>query len=46
MTEELQQGTDAWLRARFGKATASRIADVVAKTKTGWAPAERTTPPN
>lgn len=30
------QGTDDWLRARLGKVTASRIADVVAKTKSGW----------
>jgi putative phage-type endonuclease len=32
----MQQGTEEWLRARVGKVTASRIADVVAKTKTGW----------
>lgn len=30
------QGTDDWIKARLGKATASRIADVVAKTKSGW----------
>jgi len=34
---ELVQGTDDWLRARLGKVTASRIADVMAKTKTGYA---------
>lgn len=30
------QGTDAWRMERLGKATASRIADVIAKTKMGW----------
>lgn len=33
---EIIQGSDAWKALRLGKATASRIADVVAKTKTGW----------
>lgn len=32
----MEQGTTAWLHARAGKITASRIADVMAKTKTGW----------
>lgn len=36
MTEELIQGSDEWFAARLGKATASRIADLMAKTKTGW----------
>ena len=36
MTEDLQQGTDAWLLARIGFCSASRISDVVAKTKTGY----------
>lgn len=31
-----EQRTEEWYAARCGKATASRIADVVAKTKTGW----------
>jgi putative phage-type endonuclease len=31
-----EQGTDAWRRDRLGKATASRIADVIARTKSGW----------
>lgn len=31
-----EQGTDAWLAERMGKVTASRIADMMAKTKTGW----------
>ena len=35
-TEQLQQGTAEWLAARCGKVTASRVADVVARTKTGW----------
>jgi len=33
---EIEQGTDAWFQARLGKATGSRIADIVAKTKTGY----------
>jgi putative phage-type endonuclease len=32
----LIQGSDEWKLARLGKVTASRIADVVAKTKNGW----------
>jgi putative phage-type endonuclease len=36
MTIHLAQGTDEWLRARLGKVTASRVADVIAKTKTGY----------
>lgn len=30
------QGTDAWLQERCGKVTASRIADLMAKTRSGW----------
>lgn len=30
------QGTDEWRAIRLGKLTASRMADAVAKTKTGW----------
>lgn len=30
------QGSDEWVKARLGKVTASRVADVIAKTKTGW----------
>ena len=33
---EIVQGTADWHALRLGKATASRIADIVAKTKTGW----------
>ena len=34
-TEEIVQGTPAWFAARLGKVTASRVADIVAKTKSG-----------
>jgi putative phage-type endonuclease len=34
--EDLIQGTDAWQQIRVGRVTASRVADVVARTKTGW----------
>lgn len=30
------QGSEEWKAARLGKVTASRVSDVVAKTKTGW----------
>ena len=36
MTETLEQGSEAWALARVGRVTASRIADVIAKTRTGW----------
>lgn len=32
-----EQRTDAWFAERLGKVTASRVADVVARTRTGWA---------
>lgn len=32
----MEQGTPEWFAERCGKATASKIADVVARTKTGW----------
>lgn len=32
---EVEQGSNAWLELRKGKVTASRVADVMAKTKTG-----------
>lgn len=35
MSEEIEQGTDAWRQIRVGKVTASRIGDLMAKTKTG-----------
>lgn len=33
---EIVQRSDAWFAARLGKVTASRVADVVARTKTGY----------
>ena len=36
MTDDLVQGSPEWFQARLGKVTASRVADVTAKTKTGW----------
>lgn len=33
---EIEQGSEAWRQIRLGKVTASRVADVVAKTKTGY----------
>ena len=32
----IQQGTPEWFAQRLGKVTASRVADVIAKTKTGY----------
>jgi putative phage-type endonuclease len=32
----MDQGTTEWFAARCGKVTASRVADVIAKTKTGY----------
>ena len=32
----MEQRTDDWFAARLGKVTASRVADVIAKTKTGF----------
>lgn len=34
--EQLIQGSPEWHAARLGKVTASRLADVVARTKSGW----------
>ena len=36
MIEMIEQRSDAWFQARIGKVTASRVADVLAKTKTGY----------
>lgn len=33
---EIEQRTDAWFEVRIGKVTASRVADVIAKTKSGY----------
>lgn len=32
----MEQRTDAWFQARLGKVTASRVADVMAKTRSGY----------
>jgi putative phage-type endonuclease len=36
MTVELVQGSDEWRLARCGSLGASRVADAIAKTKSGW----------
>jgi len=36
MIEIIEQRSDEWFAARIGKVTASRVADVLAKTKTGY----------
>jgi putative phage-type endonuclease len=37
MIEMIEQGSDQWFEARIGKVTASRVADVIAKTQSGFA---------
>jgi len=32
----IEQGSAEWIAMRLGKVTASRVADVIARTKTGW----------
>jgi len=32
----MEQGSAEWHAARLGKATASRVADIIARTKSGW----------
>lgn len=36
MIEMMDQGTEEWFTIRIGKVTASRVADVIAKTKSGY----------
>jgi putative phage-type endonuclease len=36
METEIIQGSNDWFQIRMGKVTASRVADVIAKTKTGY----------
>jgi putative phage-type endonuclease len=36
MSEEIIQGSDQWKAIRLGKVTASRVADVMARTKSGY----------
>jgi len=38
---DIIQGSPEWFAARLGKVTASRVADVIAKTKTGWGASRR-----
>lgn len=40
MTAIVLQGTPEWEQARCGRVTASRVADIIAKTKTGWGAAK------
>lgn len=40
--KDIHQGSHAWHQARLGCVTASRIADVVTRTKTGYAAARQT----
>ena len=36
MTEQVEQRSEEWFASRLGKVTASKVADVMAKTKTGY----------
>jgi putative phage-type endonuclease len=36
MTDQIEQGSPEWFAARAGKVTASRIGDIMAKTKSGY----------
>jgi putative phage-type endonuclease len=36
MEHDVEQRSEAWHELRLGKVTASRVADVVARTKSGW----------
>jgi putative phage-type endonuclease len=36
MIERIEQGTEAWKAIRLGKVTASRVADVIARVKSGY----------
>lgn len=36
MSKEIIQGSEAWRQERLGRVTASRVADLVAKTKSGY----------
>ena len=36
MSEQIIQGSEEWKALRLGKATASRVADIVARTKSGY----------
>jgi putative phage-type endonuclease len=34
--DNLEQRSDEWFKIRCGKVTASRVSDIIAKTKSGW----------
>jgi len=34
--DSLEQGSDEWFAVRCGQVTASRVSDIIAKTKSGW----------
>jgi len=34
--DSLEQRSDEWFKIRCGKVTASRVSDIIAKTKSGW----------
>jgi putative phage-type endonuclease len=36
MIEMIEQRTDAWFQTRLGKVTASKVADIIAKTQSGY----------
>lgn len=36
MSPQFEQGSESWFQIRCGRVTASRIADLMARTKTGW----------
>ena len=36
-----EQGTEEWEKSRLGKVTASRVAEVIARTKAGWSTSRR-----
>ena len=36
MAAQFEQGTEAWFQIRCGRVTASRVADIIAKTKSGY----------
>ena len=37
----MEQGSESWFQARAGKATASRVGDIIARTKTGYSASRR-----
>ena len=43
---DMEQRTEEWFAARCGKVTASRIADLTAKTKSGYAASRANTWPS